>query len=111
MSSKKIITDITNINTRILVKNCLDVLHRHYPGHPWLVMADDVGGIVNIMHPQLSGLHGFTLHITKIDTKFKSVSRGAGELLERFKVKRGGHKQDEIQMLDTNIKGNRIHCE
>lgn len=111
MSETAIITDVVNANTRILCKNCMDMLHKHYPGHPWIVGVDDVGGIVNITHPRLSGLHGFTLHISKIDNDFKSVIRGAGELLERFRVKRGKIVEDDMAILDRTFTGDAVHDE
>lgn len=106
----KIITEVANANCRILAKNCLDVLNRKYPGHRWMVCVDDVGGIVNITNARLSGLQGYTLHITKIDNDFKSVMRAGGEILERYRLSRGRIIDSEIVDLARNrLNGEAIH--
>lgn len=102
MNNSKIITDVVNANTSTLCTNIMDVLHKHYPGHRWMVGIDDVGGIVNICHPELSGVHGMTLHITKIDSNFKKVVRAGGELLERFRIARGCYNADAMAELKRN---------
>ena len=70
------------------------VLFGSYPGHFWEVKADAAQGIAIIRIPILMGSTlGYTLHLDKItspnDLK-RAVIRAGGEILERWRIPRGG---------------------
>jgi hypothetical protein len=79
----------------ITAKNMAETLHKHYPGHLWGVHCDWKGGVADIRNLGLSGNWGFRI-VLKGPNGFytasdldKQVMRGGGELLERFRQRRG----------------------
>lgn len=108
---KRLVTAVASANLQILVKNCLAMLEKHYPGHRWIVGGDDVGGIVNITLPDLSGLYGITLHITKIDNDFQKIKAAGGELLERFRLARGRANPEAVRNIERMFTGDAVFDE
>lgn len=86
-------------STVILVKQCADLLERHYPGWLWAVQPDERGGVINIRSLRLSGLWGYILHTKNIqhDPQLKLVLKAGGEILERFGQKRGPYDYQRWQ--------------
>lgn len=82
-----------NASLVILVKDCADMLERHYPGWGWAVGPDERGGIINIFCVKLSMSSGYTLHTKALqfDLSRRSVLKAGGEILERFGQKRGAY--------------------
>lgn len=74
-----------------------------YPGYPWMVNADIVGGLVTIQL-DFSGRWGCTLYWKTVEhdrAEMKEVMRAGGELLERFRLKRG--VADEVQIYNMPV--------
>ena len=72
------------------------VLERHYPGHQWATSADHRTGMAHVKLLYLdakgiNGRYGFQLHLTQLnsDPRLQCVVRAGGELLERYRLKRG----------------------
>lgn len=89
-------------------KTIAEAIHLRYPGHLWAVRVRGDQGIATIHNLMLSAEYGYLL---KLDHNF-SVSdlearaiRGAGEILERFKVARGRAIDDNLASMATDIKG------
>jgi hypothetical protein len=80
-----------------------ELLNRHYPGHPWNieVIMSKTGGLIKM---QLMGLmpadrwYVCQLHDVISDPGGrKTILRGAGELLERYQLRRGAFSIDDWQ--------------
>lgn len=90
-----------------LAKNVADVLHRKYPGHLWAVSVH--GGVVQVFNLLLSGRFGFTVHADKIDTEYRAIVRAGGEILERYRQRRGAMNTDALQAQNRDFSGNLIY--
>lgn len=74
-----------------LCKDVWEVLQRHYPSQPWHVQASSKAGMVQIFLPTFSTWsYNIRMADMKADPGMKLVMKGAGELLERFKLPRAG---------------------
>lgn len=75
-------------------------LVKHYSGHGWQVEVDIRNGVAKIFNCHMSGLHGYLLHLKKIDiANFRTdIMRVGGTLLESFGLDRG--KINAIQVID-----------
>ena len=104
------INNIFSLEVKI-AQDIAEKLNKHYPGHMWGVNADVNNGITTIQAVELSTEYGYLLHLADLDIDLKCVVRAGGEILERFRVKRGAHKESEIANLSRNIKGNALHDE
>lgn len=87
-----LLTDAPQVaaNELVMAKNMADLLHRHYPGHLWAVNVD--GGMANVRNLALSGQWGFRIKVPLIysASQFdRKVVMAGGELLERYRVRRG----------------------
>jgi hypothetical protein len=73
-----------------LMKNCADVLERHYKGWLWAIEPEPKNGVMNIYSLRCSGKWAYTLHLSRIqnDPSLRDVVRAGGELLERFGFRR-----------------------
>lgn len=78
-----------------------DLLNREYAGHAWHVEVtmSAKGGIIKI---RLNGIMpGNRWYVVKLDEVLtdpggkRTVLRGAGELLERYQIRRGGFNLDQ----------------
>lgn len=100
-------------NDLVMAKEMADALHQHYPGHLWAVTCDGKTGMADIRNLALSGNWGFRLRLpatfTASDFK-RRVVMGGGELLERYRVRRGAARPDEIASLQTDHTGN-LRCD
>ena len=45
------------------------------------------------------------IRVNDIDSEYRNIMRWAGELLERAKVSRGAMKEDEMNNLERDIRG------
>ncbi|MBW3099248.1 hypothetical protein [Pseudohoeflea coraliihabitans] len=90
-----------------------ELLDRHYPGHPWYceVVMSKTGGLIKI---QLRGLmptnRWYCCQLSDVlnDPGGKrTVLRGAGEILERYSIRRGAFNVDDWQsaMIKAPISG------
>jgi len=85
-----------------LHNECLEILHRHYPGWAWHVEV--LQGLVIVRNLDLNRNKpwGFGMKRDMMDVDLKCVMRGGGEVLERFKRSRRGLKPEEyLEALPT----------
>lgn len=76
-----------------IAKHIGEALTQHYPQREWAVICDIPGRMVIIAAPSLSQLKGYHLHL-KNDMIQELVVRAvhaAGEILERYGIRRGRH--------------------
>jgi hypothetical protein len=74
-----------------LMKHMHHVLVQHYPGHPWGVAVEHSQGVavIFVMGFQQWG-YRLKLALLKSDPGMREVIRGAGEMLERYRMPRSG---------------------
>jgi len=91
-------------------KKMAEALHTHYPYHLWGVEVDSQGGIAKVFNLRLSGRWGFIIKLADLysDPDMMRVVRAGGELLERYKLKRGMFDADAYNALPTDRAGNFI---
>lgn len=103
-------TDTPDIDANDLVmsKEMAEALHAAYPGHLWAVQVQGKAGVADVRNLMLSGNWGFRIKLPAIysasDFK-KQVLRGGGEILERYRLRRGAADMDAIANLRTNERG------
>lgn len=110
MDSDVLMTDSPDIpaNDLIMAKNMADSLNKHYPGHLWAVNVNGEQGMAYIRNLALSGEYGYQLRIVanySVSEFLKRVVNAGGEILERFRLTRGGADRDEIDSLPVNQLG------
>lgn len=74
-----------------------EILQKHYPNHLWAVGCNHEAGTVHVELPYQTRIQtrfpfGFLLHVSSMknaDEMEKKVMLAGGELLERYKLKRG----------------------
>jgi hypothetical protein len=83
-----------------------ETLLRKYPGYPWAVQVNGEGGIATIQL-DFTGKWAFVLHLKALehDLELKSVMRAGGELLERYKLRRGAADDAQIFNMPVNFSG------
>lgn len=93
-----------------LAKNVADTLHKHYPGHLWGVNVDERGGIVTVHNLSLSGRWGFVLKIRDLvlADDLRKVMQAGGEILERYRLRRGARRDGDLMELQRDIFGNKV---
>ena len=85
-----------------------EVLHSAYPGHLWAVTCEGEKGIATVRNLSLSGQWGFILKLNEMSTSSdwkKRVLVAGGELLERYKLRRGAADAAAIADLKTDFSG------
>ena len=87
-------------------KRIAEILDKHYPGYGWAVTANAKSNIASVMALRLSGTWGFYVHLDKIDVSGQKIVNLGGELLERYKVKRGEIDRDQVRNLSRDVAGN-----
>jgi len=111
MSTSDIIKPAVSPSGQILLKNVMSTLHKHYPMHKWLCKVDEDGGVVSIYNLRFSGAQGYLLHIGNMDPNLKCVVNAGGEILERYRQRRG--QANERDLMDVvgmrDFKGDIIH--
>lgn len=75
-----------------IAKTIFEKLWEFYPGYDWKVKVDAQGGIATVQLPRLH--HSVIAFIIKLDELasdpgYALVKRAGGEMLERFKLRRG----------------------
>ena len=95
------------VEDTVMIKNVLTVLARHYPNHPWAVRID--GGILEVKNQGAHGTMGFALPVKNMVGDYsKKVVLAGGELLERFRIRRGLAKPEDYALMRRNIRGDGI---
>jgi len=94
----------------IIVKDCGELLEKHYPGWQWLINPDPFAGMIYIYSLMLSGEWGYKLRIADIqnDPKRKEAVRAGGEILARFGLPRGKYHRDPLKGKMVDLMGNYI---
>lgn len=94
----------------ILCKNAADTLAQHYPyPHLWAVNIE--GGVMNIRNLFCSPVWGYRIPRPGDRTAselHREVMMGAGEILERFHMRRGRFDEAQYAALKTNIAGDPV---
>lgn len=89
-------------------KEMSETLTAAYPGHAWAVTCEGDKGIATVRNLALSGNWGFVLKLSDMssssDWKKKIVMAG-GELLERFRLRRGIVDHAAIAALEMDPLG------
>ena len=94
-----------------LAKIMAEALHKAYPGHLWAVTCEGDKGIATVRNLMLAGNWGFVLHLNKIYSISdweKTVIRAGGEMLERFRQRRGTANQDALADIQYADRSRRI---
>lgn len=99
--------DSTPIDMEIC-KKISEELMKQYPGYLWGVTFSSFTGVGHVRCLNLSGDWGYTFKDKDIDAdpSYRVPVRGAGELLERFKQRRG--KIDFDNILDQKCVAGRM---
>ena len=95
--------NIYSLNDHVLAKNVAETLEKKYPGWFWAVNVMD--GVVTVKSLRLSGNWGFVIHADKIDNDYRIVVMAGGEILERFRQKRGKFNNTLYNDLNMDAKG------
>lgn len=111
--TKRLITAIdidgqskSTLTAMVTSRNIAEALHRKYPGYLWAVEPSLDESVYQIRCMSLSGRWGFIVHATK-DTGAKRIQQLGGELLERYRVRRGRINDDEIMAASVDFTGQR----
>lgn len=94
-----------------LSRDMAEALHKAYPGHLWAVTCEGEKGLATVRNMMLSGNWGFVLKLSDLTTASdwqKKVINAGGELLERYRLRRGVADQAAIADLQTNFAGHVI---
>ena len=85
----------------ILVKEIGDYLNKHYPGWAWMVQLNEFGHMIEILNHHLHPTMGYRIRMEDImnDPHRRVLKTGAGEILERFGMKRHGLTGENKQLL------------
>jgi len=81
----------------VLAKDISEKLEAHYPGHLWAIHVNSEQGVVVIKNYSISYIYGYLLHLKAVqqDPGRKLCIMGAGEVLERAKMRRGSWRVGE----------------
>lgn len=91
-----------------MAKEIAEVLHVAYPGHLWAVTSEGEKGIATVRNMALAGNWGFVLKLGSLYTSSdfkKQIVMAGGELLERFRLRRGAVDSAAIAALATDFAG------
>lgn len=90
-----------------IAKRIAEFLQYHYAGFMWAVNVSSETQMIQIRNLSLSGEWGFNLHMTRVlnDTTGKLLRDAGGEILERYRVKRGAINHDKVEELPTDFAG------
>lgn len=78
-----------------------ELLNKHYPGYLWAVNVSLFGGMATVHALALSGEWGFYVPLARVlhDPKMDFLLKCGGELLERYRVRRGAVDVDQVDAL------------
>jgi hypothetical protein len=94
--------DRITANDMVLAKDMADALFSHYPGHLWGVNVEGAQGMAYVRLLSVSGKYGFKLRLPQnySASEFRQrVVRAGGEILERYRLRRGTADWEEINGL------------
>jgi hypothetical protein len=93
-------------NELMLAKHAAELLHKHYPGHLWGVNVE--GPFLDVRNFYLAGEWGFRLSIPAIYSASEldaRIMRAGGEILERYRQRRGAVDEASVHTLTTDFAG------
>ncbi len=97
-------------NDMVMAKEMADILNTAYPGHLWAVHVDGAGsGFADVRNLAFSGAWGFRVKLKDIysASQFKKdILRAGGEVLERYRQRRGAFSDSDFQSTPTDRVGN-----
>ena len=86
-----------------------DLLHTKYTGYKWAVRVNLEGGVVTVLNLMLSGRWGFVIKLSEMmELGDKPLIMAGGELLERYRLRRGALNEGEYMNLKLDHTGNHI---
>lgn len=92
--------DVTPMD-RELGRRCLEVLHEHYPEWQWVVEIPPGQNVVVVRNLDCDpyGRMGMVSHKDRLygDQKLHKVIMGAGEFLERYRMKAAGFDKKQME--------------
>jgi len=93
-------------NDFVVAKEMADILHTTYPGHIWAVNVQN--GFADVRNLALSGSMGYRIKqpsVYSASEMKRRVVRAGGEILERYRVRRGRHHVEDISSLQVDFAG------
>lgn len=92
----------------LVAKQIGDALNEAYPGYLWAIHVSHEEGVAVIKSMLMPPQWGWVIHTGKVfsasDLVHKAKS-GAGEMLERFRLRRGAMNEDELVSRPTDARG------
>ena len=84
-----------------LARQIGELLERHYPGYLWAATVNLFGGMATVQALSLSGNWGCYIPLARIihDPAMAYVLQCGGEILERYRVRRGAVDVDQVDSL------------
>jgi len=89
-------------------KDIGEALNSQYPGHLWAIRVQSQQGIATIHNMSLSETHGYVIKLDNVYSASHLVNRSiaaGGEILERFKIKRGRADNELMDALPKDFAG------
>lgn len=88
----------------MMARRAIEVLHRHYPGHPWGVSID--AAMLVIKHKNF-GHWGFRINMLLFTESMldREIVKAGGECLERFSQPRGRADGDRMSAHPKDSRG------
>lgn len=97
-----------SVNDYVIAKNIAESLNAHYPKHLWAVTVDGERRRVEIRNLLLSGNWGFVIKLDKaysISSLIHDAKMGAGEILERYRLRVGAFDEAQYSTKSTDFAG------
>lgn len=91
-----------------MAKEMSECLTAAYPGHAWAVTCEGEKGIATVRNLALSGNWGFVMKLRNMSSSSdwkKQIIMAGGELLERFRLRRGAVDHDAVASLEMDPLG------
>jgi len=89
------------LNVPSFEKRLLTVLESAYPGYSWAVRVR--GGLIGVQAQALSGCYGYEMKYANYSDK--ALIMAAGEILERYSMKRGQIDADQYATAKRKFTG------
>jgi hypothetical protein len=86
-----------------LAKRIGDMLESYYPGYPWAVGVNSEIGMVDVRCLNLSTQYGYMINMKDLyaTAGWDIVKVAGGEILERFRVRRGRMDEAQVDAIRT----------
>ncbi len=97
-------TQPINANDFVTAKMVGDDLNRHYPGHLWAINCQWQQGVLTIQNLNFPAKYGYQIRLVDSYSASELLRRAklaAGEILERYRMRRGRFDLDVWENLPT----------